>query len=120
VRSENPELRKDAAAPGPHAVNDGNGRERAATRIELQDRIVLETRRSQGGASAPVEQFEFEVVGIVEDPDSASQYAVCYSATADEFIVTDDTGDLLDDDPLAQEILKDFLDQANDNGDVST
>jgi hypothetical protein len=84
-----------------------------ATRIELQDRIVVETR-PESPAEAPAEQFEFEVVGIVEDSDSAAQYAVCYSESADEFIVTNEVGELLDDDSLAQEILGDFLDQAGD------
>jgi len=88
-----------------------------ATRIELQDRIVLETRGQTASAEAPPEHYEFEVVGIVEDAQSARQYAVCYSERADEFIVTSETGELLDDDKLAQEILGDFLDQATDTED---
>lgn len=90
-----------------------NGQDARATRIELQDRIVVETR-PESPAEAPIEQFEFEVVGIVEDSDSAVQYAVCYSERADEFIVTNEMGELLEDDDLAQEILGDFLDQAGD------
>jgi hypothetical protein len=94
-------------------LNTENGHELRATRIELQDRIIVETR-PESSAEAPAEQFEFEVVGIVEDSDSATQYAVCYSEGADEFIVTNEMGELLDDDSLAQEILGDFLDQAGD------
>ena len=99
---------------------DKNGHEKRATRIELQDRIVVETRLETAPPSAPAEQFEFEVVGIVEDAESAAQYAVCYSERADEFIVTDEVGELLDDDSLAQEILGDFLDQAADTEEEDT
>ncbi|MGB8265619.1 MAG: hypothetical protein WCE44_04820 [Candidatus Velthaea sp.] len=53
-------------------------------------------------------QIEFEVVGLVED-DENNAYAVCYSEKADEFVVTDNAGTLLDDDDLAQEILDDFF-----------
>jgi hypothetical protein len=53
-------------------------------------------------------QIEFEVVGLVED-DENNAYAVCYSEKADEFVVTDNVGTLLDDDELAQEILDDFF-----------
>jgi len=52
--------------------------------------------------------LEFEVVGLVED-DENNAYAVCYSEKADEFVVTDQAGTLLDDDDLAQEILDDFF-----------
>jgi hypothetical protein len=52
--------------------------------------------------------LEFEVVGLVED-DENNAYAVCYSESADEFVVTDAVGSLLDDDELAQEILDDFF-----------
>jgi hypothetical protein len=53
-------------------------------------------------------QHSFEVVGLVED-DENNAYAVCYNETADEFVVTDQFGDLLEDDTLAQEILDDFF-----------
>jgi hypothetical protein len=53
-------------------------------------------------------QFEFEVVGLVED-DENNAFAVAYSEAADEFVVTDDRGKLLEDDTLAQEILDDFF-----------
>jgi len=53
-------------------------------------------------------EIEFEVVGLVED-DENNAFAVCYSEKADEFVVTDSAGKLLDDDELAQEILDDFF-----------
>jgi len=53
-------------------------------------------------------QLEFEVVGLVED-DENNTFAVCYSEKADEFVVTDAKGTLLDNDELAQEILDDFF-----------
>jgi len=52
--------------------------------------------------------LRFEVVGLVED-DENNAYAVCYNEANDEFVVTDQFGDLLDDDDLAQEILDDFF-----------
>ncbi len=53
-------------------------------------------------------KFEFEIVGLVED-DEQNAFAVAYSEAADEFVVTDAEGKLLDDDALAQEILDDFF-----------
>jgi len=47
------------------------------------------------------------VVGLVQD-DEHHSFAVAYSEGADEFVVTDECGNLLDDDALAQEILDDF------------
>lgn len=95
-------------------LTNGHDHAHAATRVELQDKIVIETRLQDKSPDSPVEQYEFEVVGIVEDAESDAQYAVCYSEGADEFIVTNETGELIDDDTLAQEILGDFLDQASD------
>jgi hypothetical protein len=53
-------------------------------------------------------ELRFEVVGLVED-DENNAYAVCYNDVSDEFVVTDQFGDLLDDEDLAQEILDDFF-----------
>ena len=53
-------------------------------------------------------ELRFEVVGLVED-DESNAYAVCYNEQADEFVVTDQFGDLLEDEDLAQEILDDFF-----------
>ncbi len=52
--------------------------------------------------------LRFEVVGLVED-DEGNSYAVCYNEQSDEFVVTDQFGELLDDEELAQEILDDFF-----------
>ena len=52
--------------------------------------------------------LRFEVVGLVED-DEGNAYAVCYNDVNDEFVVTDQVGDLLEDEDLAQEILDDFF-----------
>jgi hypothetical protein len=41
---------------------------------------------------------------------------VCYSEKADEFVVTDATGNLLSNDELAQEILDDFFVLAEESG----
>ncbi len=68
--------------------------------LELRDVLVIETNDGQ--------QLEFEVVGLVED-DENNSYAVCYSEKADEFVVTNATGGLLENDELAQEILDDFF-----------
>lgn len=92
----------------------GSDQRKRASRIELQDRIVVETRPADAPAASAPEHFEFEVVGIVEESDSAAQYAVCYSERADEFIVTDADGELLADEALAQDILTDFLDQSDE------
>ena len=53
-------------------------------------------------------ELRFEVVGLVED-DEGKAYAVCYNEERDEFVVTDELGEMLDDDDLAQEILDDFF-----------
>ncbi len=89
-----------------------NGWQKSAERIELQDKIVVESGIANGPETQTGERFEFEVVGIVEDSETRTRYAVCYSERADEFIVTDDVGQLLEDDALAQSLLNDFLEQA--------
>ncbi len=66
----------------------------------MQDVLVIETTEGK--------KYEFEIVGVVEDEDH-NAFAVAYSQEADEFVVTDPSGKLLDDDELAQEILDDFL-----------
>ncbi len=66
----------------------------------MRDTLVIETTDDK--------KFEFEVVGLVED-DENNGFAVAYSAAADEFVVTDDQGKLLENDELAQEILDDFF-----------
>lgn len=68
--------------------------------MELRDTLVIETTDGQ--------KFEFEIVGLVED-DENNGFAVAYSEAADEFVVTDENGKLLENDELAQEILDDFF-----------
>jgi hypothetical protein len=60
-------------------------------------------------------ELRFEAVGLVED-DEGNAYAVCYNEKNDEFVVTDQFGDLLDDEELAQEILDDFFVLAEESG----
>ena len=52
--------------------------------------------------------LRFETVALMED-DEGNAYAVCYNQDDDQYAVTDQYGDLLDDQELAQEILDDFL-----------
>jgi hypothetical protein len=92
-----------------------DARSPTAEHVDIQDTIVVETKGGDAPAVATRTQREFEVVGLVEDSDSTMRYAVCYSQAADEFIVTDDVGTLLNDEDLAQEILDDFLTQTADS-----
>jgi|SRR5581483_611677 len=73
--------------------------------LELRETLYIETK---DGAELP-----FEVVGMLEDADNGSTYAVLMHEGEDEderqFIVTDVNGELLTDDSLAQEILDEFL-----------
>jgi hypothetical protein len=66
--------------------------------------------------------LQFEVVGLVED-DEGRAYGVCYNEDADEFVVTDGSGTLLEDTELAQEILDDFFalaeESASSNGEAA-
>jgi hypothetical protein len=84
------------------------GTEGAAGALELGDPLSIET--------ADGRTIEFDVVGLVEDDDGKS-FAVCYSEDGDEFIVTDPNGALLEDAKLAQEILDEFLAQADESTD---
>ncbi len=82
--------------------------------LELSETLYIETK--DGG------ELPFEVVGILEDPDDGSSYAVLMHEPQDEeaeseFIVTDLEGNLLEDDELAQEILDEFLVFAEEAGD---
>lgn len=90
--------------------NKPNGRPADAERVQICDTIVV--GRRPAASAPPSDEQEFEVVGIVEDASSSLRYAVCYCESADEFIVTDDAGALVSDEALAQEILEDFLEQA--------
>ncbi len=79
-------------------MNNGESKEEGT--LELRDVLVIE--RTTG------EKHDYEIVGLVEDEEH-NEFAVGYSTTADEFIVTDAAGKLLEDENLAQEILDDFL-----------
>lgn len=81
--------------------------------LELSEVLYIETKE---GAELP-----FEVVGILEDPDDGTSYAVlmheAHEESEGEFIVTDLEGNLIEDEELAQEILDEFLVFAEEAGD---
>lgn len=91
----------------------GSGQDTRGDRVELEDKIVVTLGPDQAAVGGE-ETREFEVVGIVEDADTKTRYAVCYSETADQFIVTDVAGALVQDVELAQSVLDDFMAQAKD------
>jgi len=77
--------------------------------VELSE--VLHIRTSDGAS------YDFEVVGILEDPDAAATYAVLWHEAAGaegQFIVTDGAGNILEDEELAQRVLDEFLDFAQE------
>ena len=85
--------------------------------LELSEILYIETK---DGAELP-----FEVVGILEDPEEDTSYAVLmhepHGDGEGEFIVTDLDGNLVEDEDLAQEILDEFLvfaEEAGDDGDA--
>jgi hypothetical protein len=93
-------------------VSSNNGETKSGP-LELSETLYIETK--DGG------QMPFEVVGILEDPDDGTSYAVLMHEPQDEegeseFIVTDLDGNLLEDDALAQEILDEFLVFAEEAG----
>ncbi len=105
LRKSVSERRRSESSRGETIIEPSNGHshEESAAEdglLELRDVLVIETTDGK--------QLEFEVVGLVED-DENNAFAVCYSEKADEFVVTDAAGTLLDDDELAQEILDDFF-----------
>jgi hypothetical protein len=98
----------------------GTADERGA--LELRETLFVKTKDGK--------ELPFEVVGVLEDPDDGTSYAVLmYEGDGDgdgsegdesqEFIVTDLDGNLLEDDGLAQDILDDFLAFAEEAGDDS-
>ncbi len=84
--------------------------------LQLSEILQIETN---DGVRRP-----FKVVGILEDEEDGTSYAVLvHEPDADsdgEFIVTDLEGNLLDNDGLAQEILDDFLALAQEGEDGGT
>lgn len=96
-------------------MSSNNGEAKSGP-LELSEVLYIETK---DGTELP-----FEVVGILEDPDDGSSYAVLMHEPKDEseeseseFIVTDLEGNLLEDEDLAQEILDEFLVFAEEAGD---
>ena len=55
----------------------------------------------------------------MEDEDGRD-FAVCYSEALDDYVVTDATGELLEDGDLAQEIFEDFRAQAEEAANEET
>ena len=78
--------------------------------MELNEVLHIQT---SDGAS-----YDFEVVGTLEDPDTAASYAVLWHEAAGngegQFIVTDSAGNILEDDELAQRVLDEFLEYAEE------
>ncbi len=68
--------------------------------LQLQDFLMIETTDGR--------KDEYEIVALLEDEDG-SGYAIAYSEKSDQFIVTDGSGTILDNDELAQEILDDYI-----------
>jgi uncharacterized protein YrzB (UPF0473 family) len=94
-------------------MSSNNGETKSGP-LELSEVLYIETK--DGG------ELPFEVVGILEDPDDGTSYAVLMHEPKDddaesEFIVTDLEGNLLEDETLAQEILDEFLVFAEEAGD---
>jgi uncharacterized protein YrzB (UPF0473 family) len=85
--------------------------------LDLNDVLCIQTKEG--------EELQFTVVGILQDADDGTSYAVLTPQTSDEAesedetqaIVTDLQGNLIDDDELAQEILEDFLEIVEESQD---
>lgn len=79
--------------------------------MELNDTLRFE---DDSGAT-----LEFAVVGILEDAEDGSSYAVLVreatDTSEDQFIVTDRDGNLIEDDDLVQEVLDEFFDFAEES-----
>ena len=91
-----------------------NGSHHTASRVELGDTIVVAATLPDSGETQPRE-IEFEVVAIVGDEEGVALYAICYCTNADEFMVADASGAVLSDEALAQEILNEFLEHAQND-----
>jgi hypothetical protein len=70
-----------------------------AGKLELHDHLIITLDDGS--------ERKFEIVGILEDEESQG-YAVAFDEAAEEFIVTDARGNLLEDEELAQEILDNY------------
>ncbi len=82
-------------------ARNGDASEPTGTgKIDLEDMLIIETTDGV--------RHEYEVVSLVSDPETDTVYGVAYNEKADNFIVTDDMGKLIDDQELADEIIHDF------------
>ena len=95
-------------------MSSANGEsERPTGPLELSEVLHIQTN---DGTSLP-----FEVVGILEDPDEGTSYAVLLHEPSEQaegqFIVTDLAGNLVENEALAQEVVDDFLVFAEDGDD---
>jgi uncharacterized protein YrzB (UPF0473 family) len=87
--------------------------------LDLSDVLTIQTKDGQ--------ELQFTVVGILQDADDGTSYAVLTPQAAGEgdsdedldAIVTDLHGNLIEDDELAQEILEDFIDIVDESQDES-
>jgi hypothetical protein len=85
--------------------------------LDLNDVLCIQTKDG--------EELQFTVVGILQDSDDGTSYAVLTPQAPDEAegddetqaIVTDLQGNLIEDDDLAQEILEDFLEIVEESQD---
>ena len=93
-------------------MTSGNGKGRmSGAPLELDEIVTIETNDGL--------RLTFEVVGILEDAEAGTSYAVLVNENDDDasdgtFIVTDLQGNLLEDVSLAQEIIDEFLGHAED------
>lgn len=81
-------------------------------RLDVNETLLMRT--------AEGEEIEFSVVALLEDEDDSTSYAVLLHEPErddeeESFIVTDAFGNLLEDEGLAQEILDDYLEQADES-----
>ncbi|HEY1428708.1 MAG TPA: hypothetical protein VGF18_03985 [Candidatus Tumulicola sp.] len=91
--------------------------ETAKELLDLSDVLCIQTKDGQ--------ELQFTVVGILQDADDGTSYAVLTPQTGDdgesdddlEAIVTDLHGNLIEDDELAQEILEDFIEIVDESQD---
>jgi hypothetical protein len=75
------------------------------TPLELNDVLQIHTKDGR--------LLSFEVIGIVEDAEDESSYAVLVHKPSNgeetQFIVTNLSGDLIENEQLAQDVLDEFL-----------
>lgn len=96
-------------------MSSSNGEHPEGGPLELGQFLYIETKEGV--------ELSFEVVGILEDPEDQTSYAILLHEPEGEeegegeFIVTDLEGNIVEDEELAQEILDEFLVFAEEAGD---